>query len=106
MTMMEFSIFPVGSGESLSEAVAKAISIVKRSGLRHTVTDMGTIVEGTTAQCLRLVEKCIESLSKEHARISCFVKIDYRRGMNKRLGLKSKKVLEILRHQRKRKINK
>ena len=97
MMMMEFSIFPVGTGESLSAAVARALRLVRESGLPHEITDMGTIVEGTPRDCLRLVERCIRLLAKDHGRLSCSVKIDYRRGAAGRLGRKSRKVRSIVR---------
>jgi uncharacterized protein YqgV (UPF0045/DUF77 family) len=97
MMMMEFSIFPVGSGESLSAAVARALGLVRESGLPHELTDMGTIVEGTPRECLRLVGKCIRLLSRDYGRLSCSVKIDYRRGTTRRLGRKSRKVRMLVR---------
>ena len=96
MMMMEFSIFPVGEGESLSAAVAKAVALVRDSGLAHEVTDMGTIVEGSPAECLGLVERCVEKMAESHARISCTVKMDYRKGGVSRMGKKTQGVLSKL----------
>jgi uncharacterized protein YqgV (UPF0045/DUF77 family) len=93
MMMMEFSIFPVGEGESLSAAVAGAVALVRDSGLAHEVTDMGTIVEGSPAECLRLVERCVERMAESHGRLSCTVKIDFRKGGESRLGKKTRSVL-------------
>lgn len=93
MMMMEFSVFPVGSGESLSAAVSEAVGLVRESGLAHEVTDMGTIVEGSPGECLRLVERCLEKMARSHNRLSCTVKIDYRKGGESRLGKKTRSVL-------------
>lgn len=92
MMMLEFSIFPVGSGESLSGAVAEAVNLVRKSGLRYRLTDMGTIVEGPSGDCLRVIEQCIEALAGKYGRISCTVKIDYRKGGESRLGKKAESV--------------
>jgi len=100
MMMMEFSVFPVGSGESLGAAVARAVEIVRASGLRHEVTDMGTIVEGSPGECLRLVERCLETLAEAHRRLSCSVKIDYRTGGESRLGRKRRSVLDRIENER------
>lgn len=102
MMMLEFSVFPVGAGESLSGAVAEAVSMVRRSGLAFELTDMGTIVEGSPAECLRLVESCIEKLAEKHERISCSVKIDYRKSAEGRLGKKKKSVERELEKQKRR----
>lgn len=96
MMMMEFSIFPVGSGESLGAAVAEAVGLVRESGLAHAVTDMGTIVEGSPTDCLRLVERCVERMAMSHGRLSCTIKIDYRKGGESRLGKKTRSVLSRL----------
>jgi uncharacterized protein (TIGR00106 family) len=96
MMMLEFSIFPVGEGESLGAAVAEAVALVRESGLAHEVTDMGTIVEGSPADCLGLVERCVEEMAQSHGRISCTVKIDYRKGGESRLGKKARSVLSRL----------
>lgn len=97
MMMLEFSIFPVGAGESLSEAVAEALVEVKRSGIPYEIGDMGTTVEGSPRDCLRLVERCLRKLARRYARISCSVKIDWRRGEEGRLGKKAEKVKMLLR---------
>ncbi len=95
MMMMEFSIFPVGTGESLSAAVVRAFHLVRKSGLPFRLTDMGTIVEGSPKECLRLVQKCIHLLSRDYARLSCSIKIDYRKGSRSRLGKKARKVIML-----------
>ena len=96
MMMLEFSIFPVGSGESLSSGVVEALDEVERSGLAHEITDMGTTVEGSTADCLRLVRRCVDRLAEKYNRVACTVKIDYRKGEESRLGRKQEKVKKLL----------
>ena len=46
MIVCEFSVVPLGAGESLSEQVAKCLKIVQESGLPYQLTPMGTILEG------------------------------------------------------------
>jgi len=49
--LVEFSITPIGRGESLSEDVARILDLVDRSGLNYKLTPMGTIVEGSGTRC-------------------------------------------------------
>lgn len=91
--MLEFSLYPVGSGESLSDAVAEAIKVVKSSGLSYKVHDMGTIIEGESPQCFEVVRNCIDVISRKHNRVACYIKIDYRKGKGARLGKKAEKVI-------------
>ena len=42
--LAQFSIFPVGSKESLSKEVAKILDIIDKSGLTYKFTSMSTIV--------------------------------------------------------------
>jgi uncharacterized protein YqgV (UPF0045/DUF77 family) len=45
MFLMEFSITPMGQGESVSSFVARCVAIVDRSGLDYRLHSMGTVVE-------------------------------------------------------------
>jgi uncharacterized protein (TIGR00106 family) len=95
MTIVDFSIFPIGAGESLSEAVAGVYKIVEGSGLDHQIHDMGTVIEGTNRECLDIVRKSVDLLSEKYPRVYAVVKIDYRTGDKKRIGTKAKEVREM-----------
>jgi len=85
MVLLEFSMTPMGKGESVSPYVARCVEIVAQSGLDFELHAMGTIVEGELDQVLQLIEKCFRALESDCERISCTAKIDYRRGAQGRL---------------------
>lgn len=102
MVLLEFSMFPIGAGESVGDAVADCVRIVEASGLDYRLHAMGTEIEGEWRQVMGVVEKCFKKLAKDHARVSCSIKVDYRKGrsgtiqskvasVEKRLGRKTKK---------------
>ena len=84
MVLMEFSIFPIGRGESLSPYVARTLDLIDKSGLNYRLTAMGTIVEGEIDQVLDLMRRCLEALAADCDRVSCSAKLDYRRGAESR----------------------
>ena len=81
----EFSILPVGKGESLSAAVARIIALVERSGLDYQLTAMGTLVEGEPKEVWRLLERCHQAGRKESRRVLTAIRIDDRAGARNRL---------------------
>ncbi len=88
MALLEFSVAPVGTGESMSQQVAKAVALVASSGMDYELHAMGTVVEGDLPNLLALMQRCIEALAADCNRVSCTAKIDYRPGY--RGQLKSK----------------
>ena len=46
MVVLDFSVFPLGKGDSLSPYVARSLDIVDRSGLDYRCHAMGTTLEG------------------------------------------------------------
>jgi len=49
---------------------------------------MGTVLEGEWDEVLAVVTKCYERMKKDCNRISCTIKIDYRKGHEGRLVTK------------------
>jgi uncharacterized protein (TIGR00106 family) len=85
MVLMDFSITPVGQGESVSQYVARCVEIVEHSGLEYRLHAMGTTVEGELEQVLALLERCIEAVAADCHRVSISAKLDYRQGATGRL---------------------
>ena len=83
--IVEFSIFPMDKGESLSPYVARAIKIIEASGLPYELNPMGTCVEGEWKAVMSLVDRCFQELQKDCNRISLSLKADYRKGPAGRL---------------------
>jgi uncharacterized protein (TIGR00106 family) len=88
MVLLEFSITPLGEGESVSRYVARSLEIVEASGLDYRLHAMGTIIEGELDQVLAVLKQCIEALAADCNRISCSAKFDYRQGHQGRLESK------------------
>ncbi len=90
--MAEFAIFPIGKGESLSKYVARAVKLVKESGLEYRLTPMGTVIEGELGEVFAVIKKCHRALEKDCDRISLAIKIDSRKGKKSRLEQKLQSV--------------
>ena len=94
--LAQFSVFPVGSKESLSKDVAKILDIIDRSGLSYQFTAMSTIVEGKWDDVMALIKKCRDSMRRSHGRVYVSIVIDDRKKAGKRLAGKVEAVEHIL----------
>jgi uncharacterized protein (TIGR00106 family) len=83
--LIDFSIFPVGKGESVSDYVSKAVKIIKESGLTFKIGPMGTAIEGEWDEVMGVVNRCFEALKKDCRRIYMTIKVDYRMGRSGRM---------------------
>jgi uncharacterized protein (TIGR00106 family) len=79
MTLMEFSMFPLDKGISLSLYVARVLTLVEKSGLEYRLNPMGTVVEGEWEDLLNLLTKCLREMEKDSERVSLQVKFDHRK---------------------------
>ncbi len=86
MVLLDFSIFPLDKGESLSAYVARAVDIVDRSGLSYRCHAMGTTIEGEMEPALDVVRRCLAAMTADCDRVECSIKIDYRKGPPGRLA--------------------
>ncbi len=90
--IVDFSIFPLDKGVSLSAYVARALKIIQESGLPYRLGPMGTSVEGEWDEVVGLVQACFEALKKDCDRVYMALKIDYRKGPSGRIEGKVKSV--------------
>jgi uncharacterized protein (TIGR00106 family) len=88
MVLLEFSMFPLDKGESVSQYVTRSIDIIDRSGLAYQTHAMGTVVEGEFDQVIDVVRRCYEAMATDCNRIECSIKIDARKGGPGRLKAK------------------
>ena len=86
--LLEFSMTPLGKGESVSKFVARSLDIIDRSGLPYRVNPMGTVIEGDWDEVFGVVRKCFERMKKDCTRISTSIKFDYRKGKGGRITTK------------------
>jgi uncharacterized protein (TIGR00106 family) len=96
MVLLDFSMTPLGKGASVSPYVARCLEVVAASGLDYRLHAMGTTLEGELDQVLAVVRRCFETLQTDCERISCSIKIDYRKGPGGRLQSKVQKVEALM----------
>ncbi len=96
MVLLEFSMSPMGKGESVSPYVAKSIEIIDKSGLEYRVNPMGTVLEGEWDEVFGVVRQCFEQMRQDCNRISATLKVDYRKGATGRMTRKIESVEKIL----------
>ena len=78
--IVAFSVAPSGSGESVSEAVADAVRVVRESGLPHRTDSMFTTIEGEWEECMDVVRRATEAVGRHGDRVSLVLKADIRPG--------------------------
>jgi uncharacterized protein (TIGR00106 family) len=98
MVLLDFSMAPLGTGESVAPYVARCLKIVAASGLDYRLHAMGTTLEGEWDEVFAVVRRCFEILKSDCERISCSIKVDYRAGPGGRLDSKVRRVEELLGH--------
>ncbi|MEX0938317.1 MAG: MTH1187 family thiamine-binding protein [Pirellulales bacterium] len=92
MVLLEFSVTPIGAGESVSSQVARCIEIVEASGLAFELHAMGTIIEGELDEVMDVMRRCIDAVAQDNPRVSCTAKLDCRRSAAGRLITKVESV--------------
>ena len=86
--LVAFSVAPSGTGESVSEAVADAVRIVRDSGLPNRTDAMFTTIEGEWDECFAVVKQAVEAVGKGGVRVSLSLKADVRPGVTDALTTK------------------
>lgn len=92
--LAEFSVTPVGRGESLSDVVAACVEIVRRSGLPYELHAMGTILEGDYDEAMAVIRACHREARHRANRVTTLIKIDDRGGPKGR-GMLRRKVESV-----------
>ena len=96
MVLLEFSMSPLGKGESVSKYVSRSLDLIDKSGVAYRLNPMGTVLEGEWDEVFGVVRKCYERMKKDCNRISCSIKVDYRKGHSGRLVSKVASVEKTL----------
>ena len=76
----EFSVVPLGKGESVSQYVAECLKIVDASGIEYRINPMGTVLEGDYDEVMGVVKKCHMRVMELSQRVVTSIKIDDRKG--------------------------
>lgn len=92
-----FSITPLGIGESVGDAVADAVRIVRDSGLPNETNAMFTNVEGEWDEVMAVIKECVMTVSERAPRVSAVIKVDHRPAASDPLTTKVESVERRLR---------
>ncbi len=97
--MVAFSVAPSGGsgGDSVAEAVAAAVQIVRESGLPNRTDAMFTTIEGDWDECFDVVRRATEAVGGFGPRVSLVLKADIRPGHTGELTGKVERVEAALR---------
>ncbi|MEU0534654.1 thiamine-binding protein [Amycolatopsis tolypomycina] len=97
--IVAFSVSPSG-GEpdgGVSEAVARAVKVVRDSGLPNSTNAMFTNVEGEWDQVMDVVKRAVEAAGEGSSRVSLVLKADIRPGFSGQLEAKVDRIEAHLR---------
>ena len=92
--IVDFSIAPIGKGESLSAYVAEAFRIIEASGVAYEHHAMGTNLEGDWDEVMAVVKACRDKLLESAHRVSLSIRIDDRKGATDRISSKVRSAKE------------
>jgi len=99
MVLLEFSMYPLGEGQSVSRQVARSVEIIEQSGLPYQCHAMGTLIEGEYGEVMDVVRQCFEAMSADCDRVECVIKLDYRANRTHALVGKVRSVEDQLGHE-------
>ena len=92
MILLDFSMTPLGKGDSVSAYVARCLEVVAQSGLDYRLHAMGTTIEGEWDQVFGVLKQCYQALEEDCDRISIAIKVDSRKRASGRLESKVRSV--------------
>ena len=100
--LIAFSVAPTVAADdtgSVSEAVARAITVVRQSGLPHRTDAMFTTVEGEWDDCMAVVKQCCDVIGEASPRVGLVLKADIRPGFSGELDGKLERLEAAIEHQ-------
>jgi uncharacterized protein (TIGR00106 family) len=95
--LVAFSVAPAGGeSDSVSEAVAQAVRVVRESGLPNETNAMFTNIEGEWDEVMAVVKRAVDAVAASAPRVSLVLKADIRPGHTDQLTAKVRSVDEKL----------
>ncbi|WP_017570765.1 MTH1187 family thiamine-binding protein [Nocardiopsis halotolerans] len=79
--IVAFSVAPLGTGESVTPAVARAVKVVRESGLPNETSAMFTSVEGEWDEVMDVVKRAVQAAGEGASRVTFTLKADIREGV-------------------------
>jgi uncharacterized protein YqgV (UPF0045/DUF77 family) len=97
--IVAFSVSPSGGDPDggVSEAVARAVKVVRESGRPNSTTAMFTNIEGEWDEVMDVVKRAVEAAGEGSARVGLVLKADIRPGFTGQLEAKVERVEAHLR---------
>ena len=98
--LLAFSVSPATTDDpdgSVSEAVARAVRVVRDSGLPNETTSMFTTLEGEWDECMAVVKAACAAVAEVSPRVALVLKADIRPGRTGQLTAKVERVEERMR---------
>ncbi|MCW2633229.1 MAG: hypothetical protein JWR88_2191 [Pseudonocardia sp.] len=92
--LVAFSVSPAGTDtDSVGDAVAEAVRVVRESGLPNETTSMFTTIEAETwDEAMDVVKRAVEAVQAFAPRVSLVLKADIRPGHTGQLSAKVERV--------------
>src|SRR5438874_11260089 len=78
--IVAFSVTPLGVGEGVSGPVARAVHVVRASGLPNRTDAMFTTIEGEWDEVMDVIRRAMVAAGRGHDRVSLVLKADDRIG--------------------------
>ncbi len=97
--LIAFSVAPTVAADdtgSVSDAVARAVRVVRDSGLPHRTDAMFTTIEGEWDECMAVVKQCCDVLAQSSPRVGLVLKADIRPGFSGELDAKLERLEDAL----------
>ncbi|MFC0433145.1 MTH1187 family thiamine-binding protein [Kutzneria buriramensis] len=96
--LVAFSVSPLGGeSDSVAEAVADAVRVVRESGLPNETTSMFTTIEGEDwDEVMDVVKRAVKAVQAHAPRVSLVLKADIRPGHTDQLQAKVERVESYL----------
>jgi uncharacterized protein (TIGR00106 family) len=83
--LVDFSIIPLGRGDSLSDDLAEVLRIVDVAGVPYQLTPTGTILEGEWAEVMKVVKQCHDRMRERSPHVITTIKIEDEEGSDSKL---------------------
>ncbi|RJL21490.1 MTH1187 family thiamine-binding protein [Bailinhaonella thermotolerans] len=90
--IVAFSVTPLGVGEDVGEYVARAVKVVRDSGLPNRTDAMFTSVEGEWDEVMPVIRAAVDAVAEVAPRVSLVLKADVRPGVTDALTAKVESV--------------
>ena len=99
--LIAFSVSPLGGeSDSVGEAVAEAVRVVRESGLPNSTSAMYTEIEGDWDEVMAVVKRAVDVVAQRAPRVSLVLKADIRPGHTGQIQSKVDRVEGYLRPER------